>query len=132
FHPGNATAADEPQGDLAATPRDRRRPHLCGMDRELRHRAARRRKAGGGHGPERLPGRLQCPERAFFQAGLIRSREVAMPLSLQTFSSTQDANAALKVAGTRYLGGGTLVMRAANEGNLSFSTLVRATDPALE
>lgn len=55
-----------------------------------------------------------------------------MPLSLQTFSSTQDANAALKVAGTRYLGGGTLVMRAANEGNLSFSTLVRATDPALE
>lgn len=55
-----------------------------------------------------------------------------MPLSLQTFSSTQDANAALKAAGTRYLGGGTLVMRAANEGNLSFSTLVRATDPALE
>lgn len=54
-----------------------------------------------------------------------------MPLSLQTFSTTEDANAALKTAGTRYLGGGTLLVRAANEGNLSFSTLVRATDPAL-
>jgi CO/xanthine dehydrogenase FAD-binding subunit len=54
-----------------------------------------------------------------------------MPLALQTFSTVADANAALKAAGTRYLGGGTLVVRAANEGDLSFSTLVRATDPAL-
>lgn len=54
-----------------------------------------------------------------------------MPLALQTFSTIADANAALKAAGTRYLGGGTLVVRAANEGDLSFSTLVRATDPAL-
>lgn len=54
-----------------------------------------------------------------------------MPLALQTFSTVADANAALKASGTRYLGGGTLVVRAANEGDLSFSTLVRATDPAL-
>lgn len=54
-----------------------------------------------------------------------------MPLALQTFSTVADADAALKAAGTRYLGGGTLVVRAANEGDLSFSTLVRATDPAL-
>lgn len=54
-----------------------------------------------------------------------------MPLALQTFSTVADANSALKAAGTRYLGGGTLVVRAANEGDLSFSTLVRATDPAL-
>lgn len=54
-----------------------------------------------------------------------------MPLALQTFSTVNDANAALRTAGTRYLGGGTLVVRAANEGDLSFSTFVRATDPAL-
>ncbi len=54
-----------------------------------------------------------------------------MPLALQTFSTVADANAALKAAGTRYLGGGTLVVRAANEGDLSFSAYVRVTDPAL-
>ena len=54
-----------------------------------------------------------------------------MPLALQTFSTVTDANAALKAAGSRYLGGGTLVVRAANEGDLSFSTFVRATDPSL-
>jgi CO/xanthine dehydrogenase FAD-binding subunit len=54
-----------------------------------------------------------------------------MPLALQTFSTIADANAALKAAGTRYLGGGTLVVRAANEGDLSLSTFVRATDPSL-
>ncbi|MGN6535652.1 MAG: FAD binding domain-containing protein [Mesorhizobium sp.] len=54
-----------------------------------------------------------------------------MPLTLQTFSTVADAGAALKASGTRYLGGGTLAVRAANEGDLSFSTLVRATDPAL-
>ncbi len=54
-----------------------------------------------------------------------------MPLTLQTFSTVADAGAALKTSGTRYLGGGTLAVRAANEGDLSFSTLVRATDPAL-
>lgn len=54
-----------------------------------------------------------------------------MPLTLQTFSTVADACAALKAPGTRYLGGGTLAVRAANEGDLSFSTLVRATDPAL-
>jgi CO/xanthine dehydrogenase FAD-binding subunit len=54
-----------------------------------------------------------------------------MPLALQTFSTVADANAALKAAGSRYLGGGTLVVRTANEGDLSFSTFVRATDPSL-
>lgn len=54
-----------------------------------------------------------------------------MPLALQTFSSVKDANAALQAAGTRYLGGGTLVVRAANEGDVSVSSLVRVTDPGL-
>jgi len=54
-----------------------------------------------------------------------------MPLTLQTFSTVADAGAALKAPGTRYLGGGTLAVRAVNEGDLSFSTLVRATEPAL-
>ena len=54
-----------------------------------------------------------------------------MSLALQTFSSVKDANAALQAAGTRYLGGGTLVVRAANEGDISVSSLVRVTDPGL-
>ncbi|MBZ9670283.1 FAD binding domain-containing protein [Mesorhizobium sp. ES1-3] len=54
-----------------------------------------------------------------------------MALALQTFATVKDANAALKLAGTRYLGGGTLVVRAANEGDVSVSGLVRSTDPAL-
>lgn len=54
-----------------------------------------------------------------------------MALALQTFSTVKDANAALKSQGSRYLGGGTLVVRAANEGDVSVSSLVRLTDPSL-
>jgi CO/xanthine dehydrogenase FAD-binding subunit len=54
-----------------------------------------------------------------------------MALALQTFSTVKDANAALKSAGTRYLGGGTLVVRAANEGDVSVSGLIRSTEPSL-
>ena len=54
-----------------------------------------------------------------------------MALALQTFPTVKDANAALKAAGTRYLGGGTLVVRAANEGDISVFSLVRSTDTAL-
>jgi CO/xanthine dehydrogenase FAD-binding subunit len=54
-----------------------------------------------------------------------------MALALQTFATVKDANTALKAQGTRYLGGGTLVVRAANEGDVSVSGLVRSTDPAL-
>jgi CO/xanthine dehydrogenase FAD-binding subunit len=54
-----------------------------------------------------------------------------MALALQSFATVKEAEAALSAAGTRYLGGGTLVVRAANEGDLSFSIMVRATDPDL-
>jgi CO/xanthine dehydrogenase FAD-binding subunit len=54
-----------------------------------------------------------------------------MPLAVQTFTSVAEASAALKQAGTRYLGGGTLAVRAANEGDLGFGTYVRSTDAAL-
>lgn len=55
-----------------------------------------------------------------------------MPLTLQTFPTTDAASAALAAdTASRYLGGGTLVVRDANEGDISFSTYVRATDPAL-
>jgi CO/xanthine dehydrogenase FAD-binding subunit len=54
-----------------------------------------------------------------------------MPLALKTYETAAEAGAALKAAGARYLGGGTLVVRAANEGDISLSTFVRATDPAL-
>jgi CO/xanthine dehydrogenase FAD-binding subunit len=55
-----------------------------------------------------------------------------MGLTLQTFATVADASAALRgAADARYLGGGTLIVRRANEGDLSFSTLVRATEPSL-
>jgi CO/xanthine dehydrogenase FAD-binding subunit len=54
-----------------------------------------------------------------------------MPLSLQSFATVPEASAALKSAGARYLGGGTLVVRAANEGDLGFDSFVRSTDAGL-
>jgi CO/xanthine dehydrogenase FAD-binding subunit len=54
-----------------------------------------------------------------------------MPLALKTYPTLAEAGSALKDAGARYLGGGTLVVRAANEGDVSLSTFVRSTDPAL-
>jgi CO/xanthine dehydrogenase FAD-binding subunit len=55
-----------------------------------------------------------------------------MPVSVRSFSSSSEAAAALSSErGARYLGGGTLVMRALNEGDVSISTIVRASDHAL-
>jgi CO/xanthine dehydrogenase FAD-binding subunit len=55
-----------------------------------------------------------------------------MPVTVRTFASAGEAAAALSAdRGARYLGGGTLVMRALNEGDLSISTVVRASDRAL-
>src|SRR5437762_2326400 len=55
-----------------------------------------------------------------------------MPITVKTFTSVGDAASALSSdRGARYLGGGTLVMRALNEGDISISTVVRATDGAL-
>lgn len=54
-----------------------------------------------------------------------------MGLTLQSFSSVAEAGVALSAADARYLGGGTLAVRANNEGDVSFSKLVRVTDPAL-
>jgi CO/xanthine dehydrogenase FAD-binding subunit len=55
-----------------------------------------------------------------------------MPVTVKTFASSGEAAAALSSdRSARYLGGGTLVMRALNEGDISISTVVRATDHAL-
>jgi len=55
-----------------------------------------------------------------------------VPLTTKTFSQVTDAANALSAErGARYLGGGTLVMRAVNEGDIAFSTIVRATDRSL-
>jgi CO/xanthine dehydrogenase FAD-binding subunit len=55
-----------------------------------------------------------------------------MPVTVKTFTNSGEAAAALSSdRGARYLGGGTLVMRALNEGDVSISTVVRATDRAL-
>jgi CO/xanthine dehydrogenase FAD-binding subunit len=55
-----------------------------------------------------------------------------MPVAVKTFASFGEAASALMSDRTaRYLGGGTLVMRALNEGDVSISTVVRATDRAL-
>ena len=55
-----------------------------------------------------------------------------MPVNVKTFASSGEAAAALSSdRGARYFGGGTLVMRALNEGDISISTIVRASDQAL-
>jgi CO/xanthine dehydrogenase FAD-binding subunit len=55
-----------------------------------------------------------------------------MPVTVKTFATSGEAASALSSdRGARYLGGGTLVMRALNEGDISISTVVRATDHAL-
>jgi CO/xanthine dehydrogenase FAD-binding subunit len=55
-----------------------------------------------------------------------------MPVTVRTFTSSAEAAAALSSdRGARYFGGGTLVMRALNEGDISISTIVRANDQAL-
>lgn len=54
-----------------------------------------------------------------------------MSLTLQTYPSVQEAAAALAKSGARYLGGGTLVVRAANEGDIGISNFVRASAPSL-
>ena len=55
-----------------------------------------------------------------------------MPVTVKTFATSGEAAATLSSErDARYLGGGTLVMRALNEGDVSISTIVRATDRAL-
>src|SRR5918911_1337015 len=55
-----------------------------------------------------------------------------MPVTVRTFASSGEAAAALSSdRAARYLGGGTLVMRALNEGDVTISTVVRASDQAL-
>ena len=55
-----------------------------------------------------------------------------MPVTVRTFTTTHEAAAALSSDRTaRYLGGGTLVMRALNEGDISILTIIRADDQAL-
>jgi CO/xanthine dehydrogenase FAD-binding subunit len=55
-----------------------------------------------------------------------------MPLTLQTCATADAAGTALAAdAAARYLGGGTLIVRHANEGDVSFSRYVRSTDPSL-
>lgn len=52
-----------------------------------------------------------------------------MPITVKTFPSLGEAASALaSERGARFLAGGTLVMRAINEGDTSFSTVVRSTD----
>jgi CO/xanthine dehydrogenase FAD-binding subunit len=54
-----------------------------------------------------------------------------MGLVLRSFATVNEAGAALSEPGARYLGGGTLAVRAVNEGDVSVHSLVRSTDPAL-
>ena len=55
-----------------------------------------------------------------------------MPLSVKTFDTVHEAAAALSAErGSHFCGGGTLVMRAVNEGDTTLSTLVRVKDRSL-
>jgi CO/xanthine dehydrogenase FAD-binding subunit len=55
-----------------------------------------------------------------------------MPVTVRSFDQLDRAAAALAAdRGARFMGGGTLVMRALNEGDVSIQTVVRTTDPGL-
>jgi xanthine dehydrogenase small subunit len=55
-----------------------------------------------------------------------------MTVAVKTFARLVDAAGALSSErGARFLGGGTLVMRAVNEADPSIQTIVRSTDPGL-
>lgn len=55
-----------------------------------------------------------------------------MPVTVRTFASLDEAAGALgSDREARFFGGGTLLMRAVNEGNPPFRTIVRTTDPSL-
>src|SRR4029450_5711494 len=52
-----------------------------------------------------------------------------MPITVKTFATLGEAASALQSDRTaRFLAGGTLVMRAINEGDVSIATIVRSTD----
>ena len=54
-----------------------------------------------------------------------------MPIAVKTFGNLGEAASALAAdRSARFLAGGTLVMRAVNEGDTSFSSIVRSTDRA--
>ncbi len=55
-----------------------------------------------------------------------------MPIAVKTFATLGEAASALsRDRDARFIAGGTLVMRAVNEGDSSFATMVRSTDRAL-
>ena len=55
-----------------------------------------------------------------------------MPVSVKTFTTLDEAARALSASrSARFFGGGTLVMRALNEGTQAFDTVIRATDPGM-
>lgn len=55
-----------------------------------------------------------------------------MPVSVKTYAGLDEASRALSASrSARFFGGGTLVMRALNEGTQAFDTVIRASDPVL-
>lgn len=55
-----------------------------------------------------------------------------MSINVRTFASSVEAATALSGdRAARFMGGGTLIMRAVNEGDQSFNTILLANDPAL-
>ncbi|MEJ2432722.1 MAG: xanthine dehydrogenase family protein subunit M, partial [Pseudolabrys sp.] len=54
-----------------------------------------------------------------------------MSINVKTFASLADAAGALSSErGARFLGGGTLLMRAVNRADPDVETIVRSTDPS--
>ena len=55
-----------------------------------------------------------------------------MPLTVETFPTMAEAARAMAAArSARFLGGGTILMRAVNEADPAFDRIIRTTDPAL-
>ena len=93
----------------------------AGREAELEQSGRREHLRGGLRGGAR-PSRPATP------------REPLMPITVRTFARRRGSLAGARAPAARpaIFGGGTLVMRWCNEGDQSFDTLIRASDPALE
>ena len=77
--------------------------------------------------PFRAPGTARFPA-----ARRAAATEEELAIALETCHALREAAALLgRAPAARFLGGGTLLVRALNEGEADFSTLVRCLDPAL-
>ena len=109
----------------------RRRPHILALGVRGSPRGPGDAAAHHRHGRRRdLSGRASTRSASTCSEARMTAVGNTMPVTVKTFATSGEAAAALSSdRDARYLGGGTLVMRALNEGDVSISTIVRVDGP---